>query len=65
MPPGTSQKIKSQVSSRRLKQGATTDTYNHDGVSIPDAVVHIGHFLGNTGDLYRNCNNPRHGIRAA
>ena len=65
MPPGTPKKIKSQVSSQGFKQEATIDTYNHDGVSIPDAVAHIGNSLGNTGDLYRDCNNPLHGIRAA
>ena len=34
-------------------------------MSIPDAVARIGHSLGNTGDSYRDCNNPLHGIRAA
>ena len=65
VPPGTSKEIKSKVCLWGLKQGATIDTDNHDGVSIQDAVARIGHFLGNIDGLYRDYSNPLHGIQAA
>ena len=48
-----------------IKQGALTETYGYNNVSIPQACARFGHALGNSGDCYCDTNNPLNGIHAA
>ena len=64
LPIGTPQEIKKLFSGTSVKQGALTETYSDNNVSIPQACARSRHALGNSGDCYRDTNYPLNGIHA-